>query len=304
MRTLKTNQRGRLRRIAAALAAIATAVVPHAARAGGAALPEGIEAEVSGTAPARLLELAHRHPEQVLANRALRRLRAQDPGVHRDIVLAARCARAEIALAKARAKADEPTLRRFACDCAARVLPLYTRFAPGVDPLRRDGIGAPAPTMARGGAAPKPALRATTRTETFETAIRDAEQEVVALEREVAAEAGIVRGARGRLGDIAFARIEQHVAHLEDGLAGRGAAEEPAPPLRMFTVAMKAAEAIDEASLVAAGGSLRRIDGMCEAVAEAVYLDHAFRGSGRAAALDAVFRELDWQRRHLRALTI
>jgi hypothetical protein len=301
MRTLKMNQRGRLRRIAAALAAIATAVVPHAARAGGAALPEGIEAEVSGTAPARLLELAHRHPEQVLANRGLRRLRAQDPGVHRDIVLAARCARAEIALAKARAKADEPTLRRFACDCAARVLPLYARFAPGVDPLRRDGTAAPAPTMARGGAAPKPAPQATTRTETFETAIREAEQEVVALEREVVAEAGIVRGARGRLGDVAFARIEQHVARLEDPLAGP-AAEEPAPPLRMFTVAMKAAEAIDEASLVAAGGSLRRIDGMCEAIAEAVYLDHAFRGSGRAAALDAVFRELDWQRRHLRAL--
>ena len=200
MRTQKMNQRGRLRRIAAALAAIATAVVPQAARAGGAALPEGIEAEVSGTAPARLLELAHRHPEQVLANRALRRLRAQDPGVHRDIVLAARCARAEIALAKAMAKADEPTLRRFACDCAARVLPLYTRFAPGVDPLRRDGVGTPATAVARGGAAPKPAPHGTTRTETFETAIREAEQEVDALEREVAAEAGIVRGARSSAG--------------------------------------------------------------------------------------------------------
>ena len=298
------NQRGRLRRIAAALAAIATAVVPQAARAAGAALPEGIEAEVSGTAPARLLELAHRHPEQVLANRALRRLRAQDPGVHRDIVLAARCARAEIALAKTMAKADEPTLRRFARDCAARVLPLYTRFAPGVDPLRREGIGAPATEMARGGAAPKPAPHGTTRTETLETVIRQAEEDVVALEREVAAEAGIVRGARGALGDAAFARIEQQVAHLEDTLVrGRGAAQEPAPPLRMFTVAMKAAEAIDEALLVSAGGSVSRIDGMCEAIAEAVYLDNAFRGSGRAAALDAVFRELDWQRRHLRALS-
>jgi len=133
--------------------------------------------------------------------------------------------------------------------------------------------------------------------------IREAEQEVDALEREVAAEADIVHGARSALGDIAFARIEQHVARLEDGLARTGAAEEPAPPLRMFTVAMKAAEAIDEALLVAAGGSLRRIDGMCEAIAEAVYLDSAFRGSGRAAALDAVFRELDWQRRHLRALS-
>jgi len=299
MRTPRTN---RLRRIAAALAAIATAVVPQMARAGGAALPEGIEAEVSGTAPARLLELAHRHPEQVLANRALRRLRAQDPGVHRDIVLAARCARAEIALAKTMAKADEPTLRRFACDCAARVLPLYTRFAPGVDPLRRDGSGTPGPAVARGGAAPKPAPGGTARTGTFETAIRAAEQEVDALEREVAVEAGIVRGARSRLGDIAFARIAQHVARLEDPLAGSDATEEP-PPLRMFTVAMKAAEAIDEASLVAAGGSLRRIDDMCEAIAEAIYLDRAFRGCGRAAALDAVFRELDWQRRHLRALS-
>ena len=201
------------------------------------------------------------------------------------------------------AKADEPTLRRFACDCAARVLPLYTRFAPGVDPLRRDGSGTPGPAVARGGAAPKPAPGGTARTGTFETAIRAAEQEVDALEREVAVEAGIVRGARSRLGDIAFARIAQQVARLEDPLEGSDAAEEPPPPLRMFTVAMKAAEAIDEASLVAAGGSLRRIDDMCEAIAEAIYLDRAFRGCGRAAALDAVFRELDWQRRHLRALS-
>jgi hypothetical protein len=129
------NHRGRLRRIAAALAAVAAAIVPSASRASGVPLPQAVEAEVSRTAPARLLELAHRHPEQVLANRALRRLRAQDPDAHRDIVLAARCARAEIALTKMVAKADEPTLRLFACDCAARVPLSDSRGGPGAELL-------------------------------------------------------------------------------------------------------------------------------------------------------------------------
>ena len=50
------------------------------------------------------------------------------------------------------------------------------------------------------------------------------------------------------------------------------------------------------------GGSVSRVGSMCEAIAEAVFLDHVFRRGEPTAAVDAVFRELAWQRRHLRAL--
>jgi hypothetical protein len=297
----KTNRRGRLRRIAAALAAATTAIVPAAGRASVVDRPEAVAAKASGTAAPHLLELAQRHPEEVLANRELRRLRAQDPAAHRDIVLAARCARAENALTRTMARADAPTLRLFACDCAERVLPLCARFGP-VGVLLEQGrasalaAAAEARERPRSKAAQPPAISA------FETALRQAEREVDALEREVAAEATVTRGARSALGELAFARIEQHVADLEEELEGRAPAEGSEEPLRMLTVAMKAAEAIDQALLVAAGGSARRIDGMCEAIAEAIYLDNTLRGTGQAVALDAVFRELAWQRRHLRAL--
>jgi hypothetical protein len=45
-----------------------------------------------------------------------------------------------------------------------------------------------------------------------------------------------------------------------------------------------------------------RIATMREAIAEAVYLDHMFRTGDGAGAIDAVFRELAWQRSHLHAL--
>jgi len=54
--------------------------------------------------------------------------------------------------------------------------------------------------------------------------------------------------------------------------------------------------------LVAAGGSVSRLDTMREAIAEAIYLDHVFRTGDPAGAIDAVFRELAWQRSHLHAL--
>src|SRR5262245_16562843 len=121
---------GLLRRLAAGMAAAMAAIVPGVAAASGIPLTKAIEAEAGTTPAARLLGLASTHPEQVLANRGLRRLRARNPDAHREIVLAARFARAEMALTHAVAGADKPTLRIFACDCAARVAPLYERFGP------------------------------------------------------------------------------------------------------------------------------------------------------------------------------
>jgi hypothetical protein len=132
----------------------------------------------------------------------------------------------------------------------------------------------------------------------LELAFAEAEKDVAALEQEVGREALITHGATGALGQLFFARSEQRVSRLEDGVPV-DAAE---PPFRMLAVAMTAAEAIDEAVLVAAGGSLRRIGTMCDAIAEAVYLNHVFRTGEPAGAIDAVFRELAWQRAHLRAL--
>src|SRR5262249_20689858 len=116
----KSRRRERLRRIAAGLAAAAAAIIPGTVAASGATSHEAVEAETRTTPPARLLELASAYPEQVLANRALRRLREHDPDVHREIVLAARFGRAEAALAESIARADRATLRLFACDCATR----------------------------------------------------------------------------------------------------------------------------------------------------------------------------------------
>jgi hypothetical protein len=293
----KTKYGGRLRRIAAGLAAAAAAVLPGMAATSAGPLAEAIEADVRTTPPARLLELANSHPEQVLANRALRRLRAQDPDAHRDIVLAARFARAEIALRQAMARVDPATRRVFACDCAARVAPLYETFGPGAALLER--ARAHAVAVAERGAAPEGATATAPRpANAFELAFAEAERDVDALEQEVMREALITHGATGALGQLFVARSEQRVSRLEDGVAADGAE----PPFRMLAVAMIAAKAIDEAVLVAAGGSLGRIGTMCDAIAEAVYLDHVFRTGEPSGAIDAVFRELAWQRSHLRAL--
>src|SRR5438045_1571662 len=124
-----TKRRNRLGRLAAGLAAAAAAVLPGWTASAAGPVPEAIEAEARTTAPARLVELANAYPEQVLANRLLRRLGVAEPDAHREIVLAARFGRAERALAESISRTDEATLRLFACDCAARVAPLYERFA-------------------------------------------------------------------------------------------------------------------------------------------------------------------------------
>src|SRR5262245_12728541 len=101
------NGRGRLRGIAAGLAAAAAALSPGVTLATALPLPEAIETEA----------------------------------------VAARFTRAEDALAKAVARSDSATLRVFACDCAARVVPLYERAGCSADLLwqaRARAIASPA----------------------------------------------------------------------------------------------------------------------------------------------------------------
>ena len=254
---------GRLRRLAAAFAAFAAAVVPGIGRAASAGNPAAIEA---------------------------------------------RCGRAEAGLARAMARADEATLRRFACDCAARVVPLYERAGLRAEIIRQAlSVGAHDAwremRVAPDPAAPKRALP-------FDVAFAANERAVHALEATVAAEATVRHSARFVLGHAAFSTIERRVSRLERELedgTGDGAGEDGdrvprRAPLRLLAVAMPAAEAIDEALLVAAGGSIERIHTMRDAIAEAVYLDTLLEGQAPRRALRAVFRELAWQRRHLRRL--
>jgi hypothetical protein len=284
----KTKRRERLGRVAAGLAIAAAAIVPGAATALAAPVPPGIEAELRTTPPTRLLALASSHPEQVLSNRALRQLRAQDPDAHREILLAARFGRAEIALANAIARTDPAVLRVFACDCAARVAPLYERFGGGAGLLEAARARAAAAAAATT-AGPAKAAAAPGTASAFDLALARFEADVDALEREVTNEASVARGATSALRHLVLSGSEP-----------TGSPDQA--PFHMLAVAMTAAQAIDEALLVAAGGSLSRLGAMCEAIAEAVYLDHAFRSGEPTAALDAVFREIAWQRAHLRAL--
>ena len=128
------------------------------------------------------------------------------------------------------------------------------------------------------------------------------ERDVATAEQEVAAEAAAACSATSALRRLVFARSAAHVSHLENALTEDEDARDAARPFRELAVALPAAEAIDEALLVAAGGTRKRIATMCEAIAEAVYLEHVFQTGSPAAAIDAVFRELAWQRSQLRAL--
>lgn len=292
----KTRGRGRLSGIAAGLAATAAALIPCIAPASPVPTTEATEAGTRTTPPERLLELANSYPDQVLANRALRRLRERDPDAHREILLAARFARAELPLARLISRTDRPTLRLFACDCALRVAPLYERLGCDSASLARAQAAAAAALEMRPESEP-PAPGAPPAS-VLEIAFAKVERDVAAFEQEVAQEATIRGGALGALGRVVM---------TEDGPRPppRGDADTldaPAPPRRMLAVAMAAARAIDDALLVAAGGSLPRIDTMREAIAEAIYLDHVFRTGEPTGAIDAVFRELAWQRAHLHTL--
>jgi hypothetical protein len=182
--------------------------------------------------------------------------------------VAARFTRAENALAKAIARSDAATLRVFACDCAARVAPLYERAGCSAKLLRQ------------------------ARARAIESPV-------------VPPEPLIIDGAATlALGEIVFERGYQHVLRLENQVPADPTqiVNGEDQPARMLAVAMVVARAIDDAVLIASGGSLSRIDNMCNAIGEAVYLDHLFRRGERAPAIKAVFRELAWQRAHLRAL--
>ena len=280
----KTRGRGRLRGLAAGLCATAAAMIPGVAAASARPAPEAIEANTRTTPAVRLLELASAYPDEVLANRALRRLREEDPDAHREILLAARFARAELPLARLIDRTDKLTLRLYACDCAARVAPLYEQIGCDGDLLARARAGAAAAFASRPGPEQPPAAARFDRSPitAFEIALARVERDVAAFEAAVDREATVARGARGALAAVAFT--------------------ENAPPRRALAVAMAAARAIDEALLVAAGGSVSRLGDMREAIAEAIYLDHVFATGEPGPAIDAVFRELAWQRAHLHAL--
>ncbi|HEY5448205.1 MAG TPA: hypothetical protein VIQ54_05610 [Polyangia bacterium] len=250
----------RLRGVAAGLAAVAAAFIPGAATASPVSLPQAAET---------------------------------------DSRTAARLSQAESALAQEIARTDRATLGVFACDCAARIAPLYERFggsAASLSLARARAIAAS--SAATRGEPDEPAARPPATAGALQAALASFEDDVVALENEVANEAGVAVSAKNALRQLAFERCEQLASAPANG------AQETTrePPFRMFTVAMTAAEAIDEALLIAAGGSVSRVGSMCEAIAEAVFLDHVFRRGEPTAAVDAVFRELAWQRRHLRAL--
>jgi len=298
----KARRRGRLQRIAAGLCATAATIIPGVGAAAPGPLPDAIEAALRTTPPARLLELASQYPDQVLANRALRRLRTDDPDAHREILLAARFARAEIPLAQLIARTDKPTVRLYACDCAARVAPLYERFGCEAAPLARAREGALAMRAQKADPTPAPPVAAADPSpfSVYEMAIAKIERDVAEFEEEVRREAAIDHGAMRALGEIAFARAEAHTSRLEDGATSDPPA--PGPARRLLAVAMAAARAIDEAVIIASGGTVSRIDVMREAIAEAIYLDHLFRTGDPAGAVDAVFRELAWQRTQLHAL--
>ncbi|HMF41471.1 MAG TPA: hypothetical protein VKQ32_12285 [Polyangia bacterium] len=291
----KTRGRGRLSGIAAGLAATAAALIPGVATASAAPATEATEAAARTTPPERLLELANSHPDQVLANRGLRRLRTRDPDAHREILLAARFARAELPLARLISRTDRPTLRLFACDCALRVAPLYERLGCDSRLLARARAAAAAALETR--AAEEPAAAASPAG-ALEIALARVERDVAAFEQEVEREATLGGGALGTLGRAVLTQDERPAPPR----AEESADEAPVPPRRLVAVAMAAARAIDDALLVAAGGSVSRIDSMREAIAEAIYLDHVFRTGEPAGAIDAVFRELAWERAHLHAL--
>jgi hypothetical protein len=249
----KAKRRGRLRRLAAGLAATAAAILPNVASASAAPL------------------------------------------------LSARLERAETALARAMACTDQATLRVFACDCAARVAPLYERFGGRADLLQRARAHAIATATAAKRVEPARAAAPPPRPAgALDMALARLEADVVALEQEAARQAAIGAGATGTVLDLVLTTSEQQVSRLERGPTHE--TTDAAPPFRLLAAAIPAAEAIDHALLIAAGGSLRRIDTMCEAIAEAIYLDHVFRTGEPARAISAVFRELAWQRAHLRAL--
>jgi hypothetical protein len=216
-----------------------------------------------------------------------------------DSRTAARLSQAESALAQEIARTDRATLGVFALDCAARVAPLYERFGGSAASLSLARARAIAASSAAAQGEPeKPAARSPETAAALEAALATFERDVVALENEVANEARVAVSAKAALRQLAFARCGQLASPPANGALDAA----PEPPFRMLAVAMTAAEAIDEARLIAAGGSVSRVGSMCEAIAEAIFLDHVFRRGEPTAAIDAVFRELAWQRKHLRAL--
>jgi hypothetical protein len=176
--------------------------------------------------------------------------------------LSASVERAGMALALNMERADRATVGRFACDCAARVVPLYELFGPHGEAFRRalrgEDVVVPSARVALGKAA-----------------FTVVEHRIARFEKEVA---------RG----LPAAQVDA----LHTGPAS----------LRMLVASMAAARAMDQALWVARLDSVCEPDSVLAAIAEAVYLKSIFQNGDASDAADAVFDELAWQRAHLRLL--
>ena len=126
------------------------------------------------------------------------------------------------------------------------------------------------------------------------------EQDVDTAEQEVAAEAAAACGATSALRRLVFARSEEHVSHLEDALTD----ETRATPRPFRELARRPARGgtIDEALLVAAGGTCSASTRCAKRSPKPCISITSSRTARPQRAIDAVFRELAWQRSQLRAL--
>jgi hypothetical protein len=269
------------------------------------------------TPPRRLAMLATSFPGAVLANPALPQLLVENPDLHRRIVVKARLAQFEEALARGLAAADRAVLVGFVAMAALRVLPLYEDAA--LDGRRyRDALSqieaaarAPSIETAPAAAAPEgaPLVEGFGGMDHLFALFAGWEREVATFERSAQEQATLPPGARMSLLGPALAAADRYVGAVETRAAETPApaevevqAEAAAATLRKLSLAFVAAEAIDEALAIGRGGDVERIDPLFEAIAEAVYLDRILRGAPSSEALEAVFSELDQQRVLLDAL--
>jgi hypothetical protein len=81
--------------------------------------------------PAELLAAATTHPDEVLANPALPLLALEDPAAYERVRRDALLSQARLRVEEAVARLDDRRKRRFAADCAERLLPCYEADHPG-----------------------------------------------------------------------------------------------------------------------------------------------------------------------------
>lgn len=76
------------------------------------------------------MELVREHPEEILKTPALPLLSLENPALYGRLIFQARRYKNENAIKRCLARMSEKDQRRFACDCAERVLPIFTERRP------------------------------------------------------------------------------------------------------------------------------------------------------------------------------